>query len=157
MVADVPQLWSASGPWIHVLGRAAVGTVTDVLPPTGVAFVGRVDGANMADRDGVFEQFWDRLTFPDYFGWNWYALYDCLRDLKWLPANRYLVLIDNAPMVLSESPEEREAFFSVLKRAVEHWRNPHEKPGNIPVAFTVLLVCESDEAESLRAELARVG
>ncbi|WP_229898841.1 barstar family protein [Streptomyces hiroshimensis] len=145
-----------SGPWLHVLPRTAVGVLMDFLPPTGATFVGRLDGAKMGDTDGVFEQFWDRFRFPDYFGWNWHALSDCLRDLHWMRADRYLVVIENSSSLLSGVPEDVAVFLSVLKEVVEHWRNPHMKPGNVAIPFAVLLLCEPDEADPLRAVPARV-
>ncbi|MFK0106416.1 barstar family protein [Streptomyces sp. NPDC091217] len=37
--------------------------------------------------DDVFQKFWDAFRLPDYFGWNWPALRDCLRDLGWLSSD----------------------------------------------------------------------
>ncbi len=156
MVAGSPWLWSVSGPWLHVLPRTAVGVLMDFLPSTGATFVGRLDGAQMADADGVFEQFWDRFKFPDYFGWNWHALSDCLRDLHWTRADRYLVVIENSSSLLSGVPEDLAGFLSVLKEVVEHWRNPHMKPGGVAIPFTVLLLCEPDEVGPLQAALTRM-
>jgi RNAse (barnase) inhibitor barstar len=34
----------------------------------------------------------EALHFPDYFGNNWDALADMLRDLSWLPAKGYVLL-----------------------------------------------------------------
>ncbi|MET9414759.1 barstar family protein [Streptomyces klenkii] len=134
-------------PWLRVVSRDATAREVDLLPASsGMTFVARLDGAAMADSDGVFEQFWDRLRFPDYFGWNWNALLDCLRDLNWLPADRYLLVIENSAQVLSGSPEDRAALFALLKQVAEHWRNPHHKPRGVGIPFTVLLVCEPGEA-----------
>lgn len=33
-----------------------------------------------------------QLEFPSYFGWNWDALHDCLRDLSWLKSTSHVVL-----------------------------------------------------------------
>ncbi|MGW2601710.1 barstar family protein [Streptomyces klenkii] len=58
----------------------------------------------MGDSDGVFEQFWEQFRLPDYFGWNWNALSDCLRDLHWLPADQCIVVIENSERLLSGRP-----------------------------------------------------
>ncbi|TDC24649.1 hypothetical protein E1265_09135 [Streptomyces sp. 8K308] len=83
----------------------------------------RLDMESMGDLDGVFTQFWEHLRLPSYFGWNWDALSDCLRDLNRLQAERYLVVVSRSEDVLSETPEDREAFFRVLARATESWAN----------------------------------
>ncbi|MEV4924031.1 barstar family protein [Streptomyces roseoverticillatus] len=100
----------------------------------------------MADSDGVFEQFWEQFRFPDCFGWNWNALSGCLRDLRWLPAVRYLLVIENSAELLSRSPEGKAAFFALLKRVAEPWHSPHERPRGVGIPFTVLLACEPGEA-----------
>jgi RNAse (barnase) inhibitor barstar len=53
---------------------------------------GLVDGRWMSDRNGVFDQFSAALEFPSWFGRNWDAFADCLKDLSWLPAPGYVVL-----------------------------------------------------------------
>ncbi|WP_204292761.1 barstar family protein [Micromonospora gifhornensis] len=69
-----------------------------VLPVSGRFVVARLDGTRMANAGHVFYGFSDALLFPSYFGWNWNALSDRLRDLHWLPADGYLVIVDNAPL-----------------------------------------------------------
>jgi RNAse (barnase) inhibitor barstar len=44
-----------------------------------------VDGAVMIDRATMFEEFAAACDFPDWFGANWDAFADCLKDLSWLP------------------------------------------------------------------------
>lgn len=38
---------------------------------------------NIVDRKELFDLFADRFAFPEYFGFNLDALYDCLCDLSW--------------------------------------------------------------------------
>jgi RNAse (barnase) inhibitor barstar len=51
-----------------------------------------VDGAAMVDRAALFDVFAVACDFPDWFGRNWDAFADCLRDLSWLPPAPLAVL-----------------------------------------------------------------
>ena len=95
--------------------------------------------------------FSDALLFPDYFGWNWDALSDCLRDLHWLPADGYLIVVENATRVLPGDAKDRHALFSILIRAARHWSSPL---GKTPVAFKVVLLCDDEaQAKLLKQEI----
>lgn len=41
--------------------------------------------AKVLHRLELFRCFAGQLKFPGYFGWNWDALDECLRDLSWRP------------------------------------------------------------------------
>nr|WP_275941314.1 barstar family protein [Planosporangium flavigriseum] len=127
-----------------------------VLPATGRFVVARLDGTRMTDADHAFYEFSDALLFPGYFGWNWDALSDCLRDLNWLPADGYLIVVENAPRLLSSSAEDRHTLFRVLSRAVYDWVSRLGQPDGKGVPFKVLLLCDRDEeAALLQQEIAR--
>lgn len=58
------------------------------------------------------------LWFPGYFGFNWDALSDFLRDLSWIPYRKVVV----AHHVLPGLPrEELSAYLGVLNGAVLDW------------------------------------
>lgn len=138
-------MWTTSG--ITILPRDQ----GVALPPQGVVAVARIDGAAAGSEDEVFGQFSDALRFPAYFGWNWDALSDCLRDLNWLPADRYLVVVDELMRLLTGDAEGRRLFFRTLETAARHWAGPLGRPRSIPF-HTVLLADEAD-IDELRREL----
>lgn len=147
--------WDGSGDALTVCSRSAVVRVGAILPETGRLVVARLDGAKMTDANLVFYEFSDALLFPGYFGWNWDALSDCLRDLNWLPADAYLIVVDRAPLLMSGSFDERQMLFKVLSRAVRTWANPVGRPYGKGVPFKVLLLCDRDEeAVELEREIA---
>ncbi|MGW7522943.1 barstar family protein [Streptomyces sp. NPDC054783] len=127
--------------------------VTCALPPTGLIYSARMQGREMRDSDGVFTQFYEALRLPDYFGWNWNALLDCLRDLHWLNAVHFFLIIDDADAVLSEDPEERKILMRTLKNAVRFWAGRPELPGQEKTTFEVVLLCPPDIQEEVRNEL----
>ncbi|MEU8971564.1 barstar family protein [Streptomyces monashensis] len=112
----------------------------DALPPAGLLYTARMRGHEMRDADGVFTQFYEALRLPDYFGWNWDALRDCLRDLHWIAATRFLVVIDDADAVLSEAPGEREILLRALDDAVTFWAGKPGLPGQERRTFEVVLL-----------------
>ena len=71
------------------------------------------------------------LRFPDYFGGNWDALEECIRDLSWLPRGDVVLRHKDLPL-----PEDRAAlstYLAILKGAVEKWSSSGER--NFIVVF----------------------
>jgi hypothetical protein len=86
----------------------------------------------------VFEQFSNSMRFPAYFGGNWNALSECVRDLSWIPADRYLLVIESADQMTDESI--RSELLGILARAARQWANPLGRLGGQGVPFNVLLM-----------------
>ncbi|MFC7532350.1 barstar family protein [Actinoplanes sp. GCM10030250] len=147
--------WYSSTEDLAVCSRSTLVEVGAVLPAAGRMVVARLDGARMFDADHALYEFSDALLFPDYFGWNWDALSDCLRDLNWLSAEGHLLLVEDASQLLSSSTPDRRTLFQILSRAARYWASPLSKT---PIAFKVLLLCDDDEqADLLRQEVAGAG
>ncbi|MFC6093573.1 barstar family protein [Saccharothrix lopnurensis] len=147
------ELWGLGGPSLLVVSVECQSLFAAMMPPSGSVAVARLDGAAMIETHDVFDQFSRALRFPVYFGWNWDALSDCLRDLSWWPADRYLVIIDHAESILLGGAEERGSLLSILSQAAQEWANPVGKPNGEGIPFKVLLLCVEDSVEALRAEV----
>jgi hypothetical protein len=74
--------------------------------------------SSKADLLRLFSQ---QLSFPKYFGNNWDALYDCLRDLSWLREKRVVIAHEEIPTVLSA--DDLRAYLGLLGDAVISWQN----------------------------------
>jgi len=62
----------------------------------------------------LITSFYYSLWFPGYFGFNWDALYDCLRDLEWIPYRKIAIIHRTIPKI----PEnELKLYLSVLMDA----------------------------------------
>ena len=72
-----------------------------------------------------------RLRFPRYFGGNWDALEECLRDLSWLSAKK--IVLQHPALPFSQESENREIYLAVLKSAAEFWRQNANQPGRLTV------------------------
>lgn len=64
----------------------------------------------------------DRLRFPGYFGWNWDALEECLRDLSWLPDGKVVAIV-HEDLPFGAGGENRQAYLNVLQSALAHWND----------------------------------
>lgn len=78
-----------------------------------VRIVGDVRG-----KDGLLRALYECLELPGYFGFNWDALSECLRDLDWLDSDSVVLVHDVLP-VLSKS--ELRTYVEVLAEAIESW------------------------------------
>ena len=75
--------------------------------------------AGLTDARALLEALYTRLSLPGYFGFNWNALSDCLRDLSWLGEPRVVLCHADLPPL----PEaELRVYLDVLAQAVESWQ-----------------------------------
>ncbi|MEU1482820.1 barstar family protein [Streptomyces sp. NPDC005752] len=120
---------------------------------TGRTYVARLDGREMRDTDAVFQQFYDGLRLPDYFGWNWNALSDCLGDLKWLSADHHVLIIAAADEALPGDASGQRLLFRALLRAGQRW-SCTQKPEGIELGrLVVVMSCDAASALSLKDQL----
>ena len=61
----------------------------------------------------------DGLRFPRYFGYNWDALEESLRDLAWLKPPRVVIVHADLPF---GSGENRAIYLQVLANVIAHWQ-----------------------------------
>ncbi|MEV5726846.1 MULTISPECIES: barstar family protein [Streptomyces] len=145
--------WERHEAEVSVVPTDSTLTVVHALPPTGLIYSARMRGREMHDSDGVFTQFYEALRLPDYFGWNWNALRDCLTDLHWISAKHFLLTIDDADVALSDSAEERKILLRAMNDAVKFWAAKPELPGQEKITFQVALLCPPDTREEIFREI----
>ncbi|MCT7315256.1 barstar family protein [Ralstonia sp. CHL-2022] len=82
------------------------------------AFVARVGGEIRTPRQ-LFELLYQNLQLPGYFGFNWNALFDCLRDFHWVSEKKVVIVHDDLPEL---EPAEIRIYLDVLHDAVIDWK-----------------------------------
>ena len=78
----------------------------------------------VSSKAGLLTLLKDGLHFPDYFGANWDALEECIRDLTWLASKQ--VVISHADVPLSEDRRASSIYLSILADAAEYWDRQEE-------------------------------
>jgi len=147
------DFWDVEDPFVVVTGNGFQVPLLAAFPQTGSIVVARLSGIDLENDDNVYLAFYGAFSFPEYFGWNWDALSDCLRDLSWCPASRYLVLIDHAEKILADDEEGRKVFFSILQRAAREWATPMLSLRPDVVPFKVVLLSGEEHLARLRDEI----
>jgi len=71
-------------------------------------------------KEKLFAIFADKLHFPRYFGKNWDALEECLRDLSWLPTNRTIAIV-HEDLPFGAGGANRGIYLDLLRSVLEHW------------------------------------
>ena len=73
------------------------------------------------DKDELLRRIAVALGFPQWFGGNWDALFDCLADLSWRPAAGHLLLLENAELFRREAPEVFDTAVAILQDVAVYW------------------------------------
>jgi RNAse (barnase) inhibitor barstar len=80
-----------------------------------------LDATGVRDKQGLLERCAEEFALPSYFGHNWDALQDSLKDLSWVPATRgYLVVYDHWQDLAGG--EVHRTLVDVFESAVAFWR-----------------------------------
>lgn len=92
----------------------------------------------LVDRNALLIELARTFNFPDYFGHNWDAAWDCLSELSW-PADRLQILHLRIGSESSISEDDLSIFVELMNDACNYWAIQNS-------AFCVLI--ESDRMDS---------
>jgi hypothetical protein len=70
-------------------------------------------GAGVRRKRELLAQYDRALHLPDYFGWNWDALDEALRDLSWLAEPRRIVIV-HADVPFAPHGKNRPEYLGLL-------------------------------------------
>ena len=110
----------------HVVQRATLDDArTDGLRLLAAALgygVFEADLAGCHDKAGLLDRLARALSFPDRFGGNWDAWFDCLTDLGWhRPAPGYVLLCRRALGMHRSAPEALDTALAIVEDAARVW------------------------------------
>lgn len=99
------------------MGRATTFDFSDMPSLSSEAFVVRIP-AGLTTSQGLLQAFYKEARLPGYFGFNWDALSDCLRDLHWVDCHEVVLLHADLPKL---PLHERRTYLDVLAECVASW------------------------------------
>lgn len=93
-------------------------------------FIAEIDGLKCPNLESFLKQIGIAYKFPEYYGNNMNALWDCLCDLSWLNQENYALIIKNADsFLIDERKEIKSDILSFFLRVADDWRNVPNYPG----------------------------
>ncbi len=102
---------------VHLVDHAPEGAV---LESAGLR-VATLDGAAVNGKQGLMTALSDSFELPDYFGANWDALDEVLRDLSWLDAGGHVLIVSRGEDLWRREPELTGMLVSVWTGAAREW------------------------------------
>lgn len=137
------DLWPPERPWVVSASEAEILAVERATPQGWQTI--RLSGCRLESADRLFEEFNREFRFPEYFGRNWAAFSECMRDLTWLPAVGYLLIIRDADRLLCHDRSEIATFMRTMNTVGSEWSRavglgPQWGGGEVP--FKTCLVAD---------------
>ncbi len=80
-----------------------------------------IDLSDCRDKDAALARIAQALGFPDWFGGNWDALADCLRDLSWWPAPGYAFVLEHAHAWQEADPVGFDVLLEIGNEVAADW------------------------------------
>lgn len=81
-----------------------------------------LETARVRDKEGFLETCALDLDFPDWFGANWDALADCLKDLSWQAAPGYVILWRGGAALAGAAPDDFATALEIFRDAATYWK-----------------------------------
>ena len=75
------------------------------------------------DHEDALGRIGSAMKFPEWYGVNFDALYDCLTDLSWQDTGGTVIVLTGCDALKATHPEPWETLMNVFGGAAEYWQN----------------------------------
>ncbi|MBZ0119447.1 MAG: barstar family protein [Sandaracinaceae bacterium] len=99
------------------MNRADSFDFTDTPSLGADAFIVRIP-PGLSSAETLLQALYDQAGLPGYFGFNWQALSDCLRDLHWVDCRQVVLLHTDLPAL---PLQDLMSYLDVLAECVASW------------------------------------
>jgi hypothetical protein len=104
------------------MNRASAFIFTDTASLDANTFVVRVR-IGLETADALLQSLFEEARLPGYFGFNWDALSDCLRDLHWVEPKEVVLVHADLPKL---PRADLRTYLDVLAECVASWQPGEE-------------------------------
>jgi RNAse (barnase) inhibitor barstar len=81
----------------------------------------RIDLTGCTDKAAFLECTATALGFPEWFGGNWDAFFDCLADLSWRPATGHVLVFEHTTDLHRDATDVLDTAVAILRDAAAVW------------------------------------
>jgi len=81
-----------------------------------------VDIGHAHDKEDFLADASKAMRFPEWFGGNWDAFADCLKDLSWLQAKGWVVVLEKSKHFCGGHGHEFKEAMDIMAEAAAYWR-----------------------------------
>lgn len=100
--------------------RATPAEVEKAAKGAGYAYF-HLEGQKLCKKEQFLIHAAMAMHFPESFGDNWDAFEDCLTDLSWIEAERYLILYDHTDCFAEHAPQHFDTLLEIFRESAEFW------------------------------------
>jgi RNAse (barnase) inhibitor barstar len=105
-----------------------------------------IDGEDIRSKETFLKKAGEVFGFPDYYGRNWDAFEECIKDFEWYPAEGCLILYDHFEVFAAYASGEFKVALTIFGSAIKYWEE------NNRITFYVLLRDNGNIAPNLDVE-----
>jgi hypothetical protein len=105
---------------IHFVQASDINVALDELANTELKIL-RVGVEDVGNERALLACIAEAMRFPDYFGGNWDAFDECLRDMEWLPSKGYVLVVDGSMSLWRSTPHSGGKLVESWLFAAQEW------------------------------------
>lgn len=132
MIAE--DLKEASFQCVTFMRAKQAALIDEGIDATGLKVL-TVEASSLLTHDELLTTLGRVFDFPDYYGHNYDALDECLRDLSWLPAPGYVLRVRDTETLWRQAPQVGGALVNTWLFCAQHWASMDD-----PVPFHLLFL-----------------
>ena len=116
----IQELTISTGQSIHFLTGSRMPDASEISARGLV--VADCDAKEIRSEQQLFAGVSQALQFPEWFGYNWDAFNDCLRDLEWLPGKGYVLILHDSKSFWTQATDVAGNLVETWLFCTEYWQ-----------------------------------